>query len=74
MDYSAVSQAAKRFEQKSEANNEIEEYMQKVLIALKEIWMSNVENWPLYFFEESAASSSRNYFYKKKDFINLLSY
>jgi len=37
MDYSAVSQAAKRFEQKSEINHEIKEYMQKVITALKEI-------------------------------------
>ncbi len=36
MDYSAVSQAAKRFEQKSEANDEIKEKMQKVITALKE--------------------------------------
>lgn len=37
MDYSAVSQAAKRFEQKSKVNNEIKENMQKVITALKEI-------------------------------------
>jgi hypothetical protein len=37
MDYSAVSQAAKRFEQKTEVDNEIKEYMQKVIAALKEI-------------------------------------
>ena len=37
MDYSAVSQAAKRLEQKSEVNNEIKEKMQKVITALKEI-------------------------------------
>ena len=37
MDYSAVSQAAKRFEQKSEVNNEIKENMQKAITALKEI-------------------------------------
>jgi len=37
MDYSAVSQAAKRFEQKSEFNNEIKENMQKVIKTLKEI-------------------------------------
>ena len=37
MDYSAVSQAAKRFEQKSEVNNKIKENMQKVIRALKEI-------------------------------------
>jgi len=33
----AVSQFAKRFEQKSEVNNEIKDYMQKVIRALKEI-------------------------------------
>ena len=43
MDYSAVSQAAKRFEQKSEANHEINEVIQKIIIALKEEWMSNVD-------------------------------
>jgi chromosomal replication initiation ATPase DnaA len=37
MDYSAVSHATKRFKQKSEANNEIKENMQKVIMALKEI-------------------------------------
>ena len=37
MDYSAVSQAAKRFEQKSKVNNEIKEHMRKVITALKEI-------------------------------------
>jgi len=37
MDYSTVSQAAKRFEQKSEVNNEIKENMQKVITTLKEI-------------------------------------
>lgn len=37
MDYSAVSQAAKRFEQKTEVDNEIKEYRQKVITALKEI-------------------------------------
>jgi len=36
MDYSAVSQAAKRFEQKCEVNDEIKEVMQKVVTALKE--------------------------------------
>ena len=35
MDYSAVSQAAKRFEQKSEVNHEIEKNMQKVITVLK---------------------------------------
>ena len=37
MDYSAVSQAAKRFEQKSEVNDEIKEVMQKVIAATKEV-------------------------------------
>lgn len=37
MDYSAVSQAAKRFEQKSKVNNEVKENMQKVITALKEM-------------------------------------
>jgi len=37
MDYSAVSQAAKRFEQKCEVNHEIEKVMQKVIKVLKEI-------------------------------------
>ncbi len=37
MDYSAVSQSAKRFEQKSEVNNEIKEKMQKMITALKEL-------------------------------------
>ena len=36
IDYSAVSQAAKRFEQKSIVNDEIKEVMQKVVKALKE--------------------------------------
>ena len=37
MDYSAVSQAAKRFEQKTEVNHEIKEVMQKMIKALKEL-------------------------------------
>ena len=37
MDYSAVSQTAQRFEQKSEVNDEIKENMQKVIKTLKEI-------------------------------------
>jgi len=37
MDYSAVSQIAKRFEQESKVNSEIKENMQKVITALKEI-------------------------------------
>ena len=36
MDYSAVSQPAKRFEQKIEVNHEIKEVMQRVITALKE--------------------------------------
>ena len=47
MDYSAVSQAAKRFEKKCEVNQEIKEVMQKAIIALKEVWISNVETWSL---------------------------
>ena len=35
--YSAVSQAAKRFEQKIEVNHGIKKDMQKVITALKEI-------------------------------------
>jgi len=37
MDYSAVSQAAKRFEQKTEVDHEIKEVMQRVITALKEV-------------------------------------
>jgi len=33
MDYSAVSQAVKKFQQKIEVNDEIEEGMQKVITA-----------------------------------------
>jgi hypothetical protein len=36
MDYSAVSQAAKRFKQESKVNHEIEEIKQKMMAALKE--------------------------------------
>jgi len=36
MDYSAVSQAAKRFEKKCEVNQEIKEVMQKVITTLQE--------------------------------------
>jgi hypothetical protein len=36
MDYSAVSQTAKRFEQESKLNHEIEEIKQKIIAALKE--------------------------------------
>ena len=43
MDYSAVSQAAKRFEQKSKDNHKIDEIKQKMMAALEENWMSNVE-------------------------------
>jgi len=37
MDYSAVSQAAKRFEQKCEINEEIKEVIKKVITTLKEV-------------------------------------
>jgi hypothetical protein len=37
MDYSAVFQAAKRFEQKSKVNDKIKESLQKVITALKEM-------------------------------------
>ena len=37
MDYSAVSQAAKRLEQKCEVNHEIEKVTQRVITALKEV-------------------------------------
>lgn len=37
MNYSAVFQVAKRFEQKSEVNYEIKEVMQKLITALKEV-------------------------------------
>ena len=36
MDYSAVSQAAKRFEKKCEVNQEIKEVMQKVITTFQE--------------------------------------
>jgi len=36
MDYSAVSQAAKRFEQESKDNHKIGEIKQKMMIVLKE--------------------------------------
>jgi len=36
MDYSAVSQVAKRFEQESKVNNKIREIKQKIIAALKE--------------------------------------
>ncbi len=36
MDYSAVSQAVKRFEQKNKVNHEMGEIKQKVMVALKE--------------------------------------
>jgi chromosomal replication initiation ATPase DnaA len=37
MNYSAVFQVAKRFEQKSEVNYEIKEVMQKLITVLKEV-------------------------------------
>ena len=47
MDYSAVSQTAKKFEQESKVNHEMGEIKQKMMVALKENWMSNVEDWIL---------------------------
>jgi len=37
MDYSVVSQIAKRFEKKSKVNDEIKKNLQKVITALKEM-------------------------------------
>jgi len=37
MDYSAVSQTAKRFERKNKVNDKIKKNLQKVITALKEI-------------------------------------
>jgi len=37
MDYSAVSQTTKRFEQKSKVNDKTKESLQKVITVLKEI-------------------------------------
>jgi hypothetical protein len=36
MDYSAVSQTAKRFEQESKTNHKIGEFKQKIIAVLKE--------------------------------------
>jgi hypothetical protein len=36
MDYSAVSQAAKKFEQEGKVNHEMGEIKQRVMVALKE--------------------------------------
>ena len=47
MDYSAVSQAAKIFEQESKVSQKIGEIKQKIIAALRENWMSNVEDWTL---------------------------
>ena len=49
MDYSAVSQAAKRFEQKNKDNHKIGDIKQKMMAALKEDWMLNVEILPYKF-------------------------
>jgi len=49
MDYSAVSQAAKRFEQESKDNHKIGEIKQKMMIVLKENWMLNIETLPCKF-------------------------
>ena len=48
MDYSAVSQAAKRFEQKSEVNDEIKEYMQKTVTTLKKYECQMLKPTPLF--------------------------
>jgi len=37
MDYSAISQAAKRFEQESNGNHKIGEMKQKMMVALREV-------------------------------------
>ena len=50
MDYSAVSQADKRFEQESKINHKIGEIKQKMMETLKENWMSNVEALPQNYF------------------------
>jgi len=42
MDYLAVFQTTKRFEQKSKVNDKIKESLQRVITALKKLWMSNV--------------------------------
>ena len=46
MDYSAVSRAVKRFEQKSKDNHEIEEIKKRMMAALREDLMLNVETIP----------------------------
>ena len=61
MDYSAVSQIAKRFEQESKVSHKIGEVKQKIIAVLRENWMSNVEG-SKYF---------KNIFPKKKDFWDL---
>jgi hypothetical protein len=43
LDYSTVSQAAKRFEQKSKVNHKIREIKQKMMEVLRKNSMSNVE-------------------------------
>ena len=43
MDYSAVSQAAKTFEQESKVNHKIGEIKQKMITTLRENLMSKVE-------------------------------
>jgi hypothetical protein len=50
MDYSTVSQAAKRFEQEIKVNHKIREINQKMIAALRENSISNVENYPLFIF------------------------
>ena len=53
MDYSAASQAAKRFEQESKVNTKIRDINQKMMPGLRENWMYNIEVRP------------QNYFIKK---------
>ena len=45
MDYSAVSQAAKRFEQESKVSHKIGEIKKKTIAALRDNWISTVETW-----------------------------
>ena len=45
MDYSAVSQATKRFKQESEVNHKIGEIKQKIIAVLRDNWISTVETW-----------------------------
>ena len=46
MDYSAISQAAKRFEQENKVNHKVGESKHKIIATLREDWMSNIEPYP----------------------------